>query len=319
MINRKHHDRNFEALAYQTYGKTLSKQFLINYTEKLWGSPAHTLDANISGNRLKHLDISSLLRQLLFKSKNVNHLDGSFYYPKYGFGTIFEKIIDKIDNNSIQYHSPIKKIFHEDGKIIKVFYGDNKTENVNRVISTLPINILINALEPAPPKQIIDIVNSIQYRNLYLCVLYLDRPYFSDNASIYFPESTYPFTRIYEPKNRSMEMAPKDKTCIVIEIPYDQKMGELSSTPKEKIIEQTSNILINNGLIKKEEIIGNKLMDLQYAYPVLHLGSKAKLDNIFSYLSNLKNLYIIGRNAQFEYTHIHNIFKHASLLIDRIS
>jgi len=317
MISKKGHVSDFKALAYQTYGKTLSELFLINYTEKLWGSPAYTLDTRISGNRLKHLNVSSLLRQLLFNSNNVNHLDGSFYYPKYGFGTIFETMLDRINNNCVQYNSSIKKIIHKHEKIIKINYGNQKVESVERVISTLPINILINALEPSPPEQIIDIVNSIQYRNLYLCVVYLDKPYFSDNASIYFPESKYPFTRIYEPKNRSIDMAPKDKTCIVVEIPYNQ--SEVFLKPQELIFKQISDLLLDNELIKKEQIISHRFIDLQYAYPVLQIGLQEKLNNIFSYLSRFKNLYTIGRNAQFEYIHTHDIFKNVSSLINDIS
>ena len=318
MITKNSHDTNFKSLAYNNYGKTLSELFLINYTEKLWGSPADRLDARISGNRLKHLSLSSLLRQLLFHSNNAKHLDGSFYYPEYGFGTIFEKIIGTFDDNCIQYNSPIKKIIHENKKIIKIIYRDQEVASVDRVISTLPIHVLIKALEPSPPKQIIDILNSIQFRNLYLCVVYLDRPKFSDNASIYYPESIYPFTRIYEPKNRSKKMAPKDKTCIVVEIPYDQE-SELPLTPKEIIFKQTSDLLLDNGLIKKEDIINHRFIDLQYAYPVLHTGTQYKINNIFSYLSNFKNLYTIGRNAQFQYIHTHNIFKNARSLINEIS
>ena len=49
-----------------------------------------------------------------------------------------------------------------------------------------------------------------------ICVMYLDMKNFSSNASIYFSDPFCPFTRIYEPKNRSDQMSPKDKTSIVI-------------------------------------------------------------------------------------------------------
>ena len=113
-------------------------------------------------------------------------------------------------------------------------------------------------------------------------------------------------------------MAPKDKTCIVVEIPYDQQ-SELPLKPKELIFKQTSDLLLDNGLIKKEDIINHRFIDLKYAYPVLHTGTQDKINNIFSYLSNFKNLYTIGRNAQFQYIHTHNIFKNARSLINEIS
>lgn len=313
--NNKHDD--FKNYAYQLYGKTLSELFLINYTEKLWGSPAHELDIKVSGNRLKNLNITSLIKQLIFNSQKVNHLDGSFYYPVYGFGTIFERIKDSFDHTSIYYNTTITKLYHNDSRITKITTGHNIIENIEKVVSTLPINILINALDPPPPIEISDIVNSIQYRNLYLCIIYLDTPNFTKNASIYFPESIYPFTRIYEPKNRSSKMAPNDKTCIVIEIPYSPDFL-LPPLKEEQVFSMTRDILIDNELIDDEQIIGHKVIDLKYAYPILKIDSEKKLDNVFSFLSGFKNLYTIGRSAQFSYLHIHDIFKQADLLIKKL-
>ena len=308
---------NFKDLAYQTYGKTLSELFLINYTEKLWGRPANTLDVKIAGNRLKHLNMVSLLRELLFSSDNADHLDGSFYYPKYGFGTIFEKMKDYIGNNSIQFDSPVTKIIHNGQKIVEVVYANSRITNVDKVISTLPLNILINAIEPSPPKDIKDIVNNIEYRDLNLCIIYLDIPSFTENASIYFPESKFPFTRIYEPKNRSKEMAPNGKTCIVIETPYNQDTL-LFSKSKEQLFSIISNILIENDLIKKEQIIGHKLMHAPYAYPILNIDSEDNLKPVFSYLCDFENMYIIGRSAQFRYIHTHDLFNQAKSIINKL-
>ena len=92
-IKIKHTAGNFKDLAYQYYGKTLSNLFLINYTEKLWGDYSYNLDPTISGNRLKNLNLMTVINSIYKnKSMDVEHLDGSFYYPIEGFGDIFESI-----------------------------------------------------------------------------------------------------------------------------------------------------------------------------------------------------------------------------------
>ena len=48
------------------------------------------------------------------------------------------------------------------------------------IINTLPLNILGNIFEPKPPKSIIDSIKDIKFRNVKLCVLYLDKPKFRD-------------------------------------------------------------------------------------------------------------------------------------------
>tara|TARA_B100001250_G_scaffold387322_1_gene384581 strand:+ start:266 stop:1597 length:1332 start_codon:yes stop_codon:yes gene_type:complete len=308
---------NFKDLAYQTYGKTLSELFLINYTEKLWGKPAENLDVLISGNRLKNLNMSTMLRELIFRSGETAHLDGSFYYPKYGFGTIFEKMKDYIGENNIRFDSPISKIIHNGEKIVEVVYGQSRSTNIEKVISTLPLNILINAIEPSPPDQIKKLVNNIKYRGLKLCIIYLDMPFFTKNASIYFPESKFPFTRIYEPKNRSKYMAPKDKTCIVIETPYDQDHSQ-SGGLDEQHFSIISNALIKKNLIKKDQIISHDLLDIRYAYPILDIDLEGDLKKILSYLSNFENMYLIGRSAEFKYIHTHDIINQAKTVISKI-
>ena len=315
----KHSDKptNFKDLAYQIYGKTLSELFLTNYTEKLWGRPADTLDVNISGNRLNNLNMATLFRELLFKTDNADHLDGSFYYPKYGFGTIFERMKDHIGESSIRFNSPVTKIVHDGTKIVELVCGNSRITNIDKAISTLPVSVLINSMEPSPPESIKNIVNHIKYRDLNLCVIYLDIPSFTENASIYFPESIFPFTRIYEPKNRSNKMAPRDKTCIVVETPYDHETlpGPIS---KKEIFEMISNILIKNKFIKREQIIGHKIMDAKYAYPILETGIEDLLEPIFSYLDNFENMYTIGRSAQFRYIHTHDIFMQARSVINKL-
>ena len=309
---------NFKDLAQIRYGRTLSNLFLMNYTKKLWGKDPTKLETSISGDRLKNLDLVSFLKETIFKTSLNKHLDGSFYYPRYGFGTIFENIEEYIGSEKIKLQTPVKMLKHDGSKIKEIINGEEKVLDVDTVINSLPLNILINILNPAPPRKIIEAIDSLNYRNLRLCILFLDMPYFSENASIYFPEKKFPFTRIYEPKNRSKVMAPLDKTCIVIEIPYSND-DEIHLMSEIKLFNEISSMLIDSRLLKNNNIIGHTFFNIDYAYPVMEVGTKNKLIPVFNYLNKFKNLYNIGRGAEFKYIHTHDIFKKASLIIDEIS
>ena len=67
----------------------MSDLFLINYTEKLWGRSADILQYDVAGDRLKNLDVRAMIKQKLFGSNHHRNLDGSFYYPEHGFGSIY--------------------------------------------------------------------------------------------------------------------------------------------------------------------------------------------------------------------------------------
>jgi len=308
-------EKNFKNRAYHTYGKTLSNLFLINYTEKLWGRSADLLQEDVAGDRLKNLDLPSIIKQKILGFNKYKNLDGSFFYPQNGFGSIFESMANHIGFDKINTGTPVKKIMHEKGKITGLVCGNSKITDPEMVISSLPIDKTIHLMDPVPPNEILLAVNEIGYRNIKICVLFLDTPFFSKNASIYFPDRKLNFTRIYEPKNRSAHMAPMDKTCIVIECPYDSG-DRLSSMRKDEFYEMIRNDLLNEKLIKKDQIIDYDIFDMNNAYPILDINIKEKKKSILSYLHTFENMYLIGRNAEFKYLHTHDIISKGRMLIE---
>ena len=315
-IKPKKDIKSFKDLAYQSYGATLSELFLINYTEKLWGKDSSELDPNISGKRLKNLDFFSIIKSLILGKYNTKHLDGSFLYPKYGFGTIFDELAKNIGNENIFLDSKIEKIIHNGKKINKIVYSNGKSFKPGMVVNTLPLTILGNAFDPKPPVHIIECINDIQFRDVRLCILYLNKSKFSSNASIYFPEPKFPYNRIYEPKNRSKYMAPKDKTCIVIECSSSRKKaGSLES--EEVFFKKIKNSLINESFIKNEDIISYNIGFIPNAYPILDKGIQKRITPALSYYNSFDNHILHGRNAEFQYVHTHDLLKKSENLISR--
>tara|TARA_Y100000996_G_scaffold140493_1_gene107420 strand:+ start:2098 stop:3408 length:1311 start_codon:yes stop_codon:yes gene_type:complete len=314
-FKRKLEKKNFQDFAYSTYGKTLSNLFLTNYSEKLWGENAENLSLDISGGRLKNLNLMSMIKQLLSDEKEqFKNLDGDFLYPKYGFGTIFESIYSQLNNEEVFLESDITKLIIKDNKINSIVINDKKKIEVNTVMSTLPLPLLIKRMEIETPEEINQIIDNFKYRAVKLTILFLNRNKFSNNASIYFPQKDIPFTRIYEPKNRSIEMAPKNKTCIVIESPYDQHKAL-----EENNLGEIKSILINNNLIQSADILDHKIVNMPYAYPILDIDAKNKIEILNKYLEKIENLYLIGRNAEFKYLHTHDLFKKAKNAINNIN
>tara|TARA_B100000686_G_scaffold10191_1_gene10254 strand:- start:2099 stop:3394 length:1296 start_codon:yes stop_codon:yes gene_type:complete len=307
---------NFKEFAYGTYGKTISELFLVNYTEKLWGRSANKLSSEISGNRLKNLTPLNLIKEMIYANNNSNHLDGSFYYPKNGYGTIFTQIQNIIGNENINFLSPITEIIHENNKIKHIKYGNNKTVPVNTIINTLPITSIIKILKPSPSNKIIKIINKFKFRSLKLFIIMLNKPYMTKNASIYFPEKEIPFTRIYESKNRSKYLAPENHTSIVIEIPHEEKItNEQNDENKMELIQS---YLIKNNFFNKKNIISHKIINIPYAYPVLETGTNNEINILIDYLKKFKNMYLVGRNASFKYLHTHDLFHQSEAIINTI-
>lgn len=317
-LKRKKMTKSFKDLAYFSYGKTISEMFLIPYTEKLWGDDARNLDAAISGGRLKELNLRSLIKDTLKdKASDSSHMEGDFYYPKLGFGEIFNALGVVIGKENIFLNRKIYRINHDNEKILSFVDNNGTSENVKNLIYTASLNVLINSLNPLPPKNILDMLRSIKYKAIMICVIYLDIKNFSPNASIYFPDPECPFTRIYEPKNRSIYMSPKEQTCIVVEVPMGSRNIKESSK-KEVVYDEVIQYLKRKNLIEEKNIIYYKSIKVKDAYPIITRDSKLKIEEIKSYLSRFKNLNILGRNASFEYLHTHDIMERSRLLINKM-
>lgn len=300
---------NFERFALRTYGKTVAERFLLNYSEKLWGLPSHRLSTGIAAKRMKGLDLTTFLMETFMGSKaKTRHLDGTFYYPDRGIGAIAEALAAYCGNENILRNSRITKLLHNHKRIQTIEINGKQRIDADFIVSTLPIDELVLMMEPKLPERILSLARSFRYRNLILVALFLKRESVTEAATIYFPDAEIPFTRLYEPRNRSPYMSPPGKTSLVAELPCQQD-DSFWSLDDDKLIHMVRSKLIELGWIEDKEIIDATVCRINRAYPKLELGFEEKLQNIVTFLGSFKNMKISGRNGRFFVASIHDVMR----------
>ena len=312
---------HFDEMARQSYGPTLAKLFLLNYTEKLWGRPADQLSPQVAGDRLEGLDLKTFFLEAFRSARQkARHLDGSFYYPKHGYGMIADATADAMGRDHIRTDARITALEHDGTRITHVGINDEARRAVETVVSTLPLTLVLRLLDPAPPVEIQELASSIRFRHLRLAVVGLDTPRLTRNASLYLPDSDIPFTRLYEPKNRSAHMAPDDQTVAVLELPCERGDPDWER-PAESLKAAARDLLVSQDLIDREQtdIVAFDNHAVPFAYPILEVGTQAKADRLKAYLDRFDNLHRLGRSADFTYTHVHNLFAEAKAMTERIA
>ena len=318
MLFEKPKKNDFKSLITYKYGDKISNLFLINYSEKLWGISADELSQKISGKRLKGLDIKTFLIELVFgKSKKTKHLDGSFYYPKEGIGSLFEELANYVGTEKLFLSKKVTQINHSKNKINSIEINNKENVSVNQLVSSIPLNVFISKMNPPAPREIMSIVSQIKFRNVILIVLFINKERINFNGSMYFPSKEFPFTRIYEPKNRSDYMSPKEKTSLAIEIPCFST-DQIWNDNDDGIISIVKDKLLAINLIESDLIIESLVYRINDAYPVLEYNFEDKINHLSNYLSSFRNLKILGRNGLFEYSHIHDQFISARKIINEI-
>jgi protoporphyrinogen oxidase len=307
---------SFEDFALRTYGADIASRFLLNYSEKLWGAPCDQLSPAICGARLKGLNLASLLIEaLLGRRANTRHLDGAFYYPRQGYGAIVERLADACGHDRLRLHARVTRLLHDGERIRSVEINDRERVPVEEIASTLPIGMTLKLLTPGPPGDILERSAGLRYRNVVLVAVFLAKNRVTKNGSVYFPDPSVPFTRVYEPKNRSDEMSPPGRTSLVAEFPC-QPGDSVWTAGEDVLLDVVREHFERVGWITRGDVIGGTTHRLHHAYPILELGYESRLAPVGEYLSQFRNLRLAGRNGCFVYSHLHDMLRYGREVVD---
>ena len=296
---------SFEEKVIRDFGRSLAELNMINYTEKIWGLPCSEISPDWSKQRIKGLSVMEMIKKAFIKSKDgPKTLIDQFYYPDSGTSLLYEKIKERISGDGvIRLNSCPAKITHLNDKIVEVIAdiaGNKKTLKPEYVISSIPITELINLLQPKAPREVLQAVRNLKFRSHVSLFMTVNKPSVFADQWLYFPDKEIPFGRIMEPKNFSKEMAPKDKTSLLVEF-FCWENDRIWKAGKEQLFELCIEWLEKLEFISKKEIMECFIHKEKYAYPLYHLQYKEHLAKIKDYLKQFKNLQIIGRAGTFRY------------------
>ena len=297
---------NFKKHAIATYGNQIAGTFLLNYSRKLWGTNCSQLSPTISGNRLKGLMPLDLLKAFFsVNSKADRHMDGRFYYPRFGIGQIAECLTTSIGSENILCNAKVTAIQHEMNRIAAVEVNGEENFTADYFVNTIPLKRFIQILTPTPSASILKAAASLKYRDIILVACFLKGKSVTRAATVYFPDEKFPFTRIYEPILRSKDMAPKGYTSLVLEYPCNE--GEYLEPDSLCHLEETArNHLTELGWITADQVVDFKTSRMPAAYPVLGLAMEKNAQLCRDYLDGFFNLRTSGRVGSFTYSWIHD-------------
>jgi protoporphyrinogen oxidase len=299
---------SFEELALRRYGRLLAERFLLGYSEKLWGLPCSRLSPDVAGKRLHGLDLRTFVAEaiggVLAKDR---HVDGRFYYPRHGYGQIADALAASC-GDTLRLGSRVTRVVHDGRRIVALEVGGTSVETPGTVVSTLPLALFAAMLSPAPPQEILDLARAARHRHVVLAAFFLGKSSVGDAGTVYFPDADVPFTRVYEPRNRSPLMAPAGSTSLVAEIPCAQD-DDVWRASDEDILELVRGRLEALQWLDSATILGQAVRRLPFAYPVMEAGYEKGVERVHRHLESLSNLRFSGRNGLFRYSWLHEMLR----------
>jgi protoporphyrinogen oxidase len=272
------------------------------------GLASAQLSPDIATRRLHQgMTLTSLFFELLFPKKKTAHIDGGFLYPRKGYGQIVDSLAAQLPATAIKTDHDIIRIEADRRCIRRIHFAARAPIDTDSrvVVSTLPLTVMVKLMGDRMPPPVREDAAALQFRHIRLFFIRLAQPRVSHNASIYIPDPKLCIARLYEPKNRSPEMAPPDETSLVVEVPCFSG-DAICVQSDEELAARVTRELDAIGLIDSHNVVEWRHHFLANAYPVYSLNYADRVKRILDALSEITNFEMLGRGGNFFYSHLHD-------------
>jgi protoporphyrinogen oxidase len=345
-------ERTLEDFFINRFGRELYKTFFESYTEKVWGVPCRDISAEWGAQRVKGLSIKKTIAHALKKTfarrqraaangngavgqKNVEtSLIEQFLYPKYGPGQMWEQVSADVcrHGGTVQTGYNVEALVHRDGRICEVRARHQPSGTVQSfpadyVFSTMPIQELMRALDPAPPKKVLEVSDGLVYRDFITVGLLVSKLKVRENTAgaqfiqdnwIYIQEPDVKVGRLQIFNNWSPYMVP-DPSKIWIGLEYFcNQNDELWRLTDEQMIQLAKTELSRIGIIDESAVLDGTVLRVEKTYPA-YFGTYDRFDEIRNYIDQFENLFLVGRNGMHKYNNQDHSMLTAMIAVDNIA
>lgn len=316
------------------FGQRLFAIFFKTYTEKVWGMPCSEISADWAAQRIKGLSLfTAILNALRPAPSNENSttaiktLINFFRYPRKGPGMLWEACAEKIKHlgGKVQLGNRVINCQYDaSDKTWQLIYldaaGMQQTLKSTYLISSAPLReLVVNYLQPALPKVMLEAANALKYRDFLIVVLILpDKNQFSDNW-IYIHDPRVDVARIQNFKSWSAEMVPDpamccygmEYFCFAKDGFWQQSDASLLAKAKQEIVQI--------GLAQADDIVDGCVVRQVKAYPVYDEFYKENVKIIREELEQrFPSLFLMGRNGMHKYNNQDHAMMTAMLTVKNI-
>lgn len=296
--------KNFLAMLYSKFGKSITDKFLKPYNEKLYATDLNNLDSNAMGRFFPYADLQSTIKNM--KGHSIKTYNDSFLYLKQGTGYFIKQLSKEIDSSKIRLNNSVIKI-HTNKKIAVLKNGERI--KYKKLINTSPFNDFLKLIED---KYYNELSRELSYNKVLVLNLGFDKinPDFKDYHWIYFPDKKLNFYRV----GFYSSILNQDKMSIYVEIGFSKN----SEIDKEAELKLAISGLKEVGIIKDGmNLVDKNIIIMDPAY--VHISSKEskKIEEVRKKLEK-DNIYNIGRYGVWTYNSMEDCMIMANELANKI-
>ncbi len=317
----------FEGWTASKFGWRLYRIFFKTYTEKVWGVPADTIQADFAAQRIKNLSLfSAVVNAILPKrnQKDITSLIEEFEYPKYGPGMMWERCADKVEaqGSKVLFSQAVTKVEHADGRATAIVAaasdGATTRYEADHVVSSMPLTQLVQAMQPTPPADVLAATRALTYRDFLTVALVVPEECgFPDNW-IYVHSPAVKLGRIQNFGSWSPFMVKEGRTCLGLEY-FVFEGDEMWTSADDDLIELGKRELAALGLVDPAKVEVGYVVRMPKAYPMYDGTYKDNVEVLRRWLeANAANVHPVGRNGMHRYNNQDHSMYTAMLAVENI-
>lgn len=313
-------DVSFEDWVVRRFGRAMYDVFFGPYTEKVWGIPCTQLSADWAAQRISLPSLTEAIRRAIAPGAQppatiISH----FWYPRLGFGMISERMAQAITRlgGRVLTGAAVTALQPQPDGAWEVTVEEADGRQVlraDRVISSIPLNLLLRALPAATGAHEVERRFRLAYRDMVLLFLALKTPRVSEDSWTYFPQPELLCGRTHEPRNWSPEMAPEGFTSLAAEI-FTSRGESAWEMADEALVARAVREFEAIGFLPPGVLHEAWVFRVPYAYPVYYIGYADKVRAVKDFLAaTFPTLHLVGRTGSFRYMNSDGVIEDALAL-----
>jgi len=306
--------KTFQDWIYATFGKGIAECYLLPYNRKIWNYPPEQMSAHWVEGRVPRPPVEDIIRSAVgIETEGYTH-QAVFSYPQEGGIEALVRAIALPVTDRVTCGFRISSI-RRCGEGWEISDGI-RTISADRLISTIPLQHLIPALEGVP-EQVREAVGSLRYNSV--CSVFIGvNGKVPDISWLYVPDPGIGLlNRVSFPSNYSTGVAPEGCGSVLAEITYNEG-DPLTGMNDAEIITHVIQSLETMQLVRNEDVIYTGIARHRFAYVVYDLDYLANIRIVREYCREI-GIDLVGRFAQFEYLNMDGCIRSVMEYVGKIA
>lgn len=289
---------NYREWMYAVYGRGICDHFMVPYSRKMWTVEPEELNTEWMAPRFARPSLDEVIEGALHEQPKEFGANARFRYPESGGAEHISRSLARRVTDLRLGH----RLVELDTDRLVARFANGETSHYDAVVATIPLPVLVKALRPVPPKEVLTAAASLRWLSIFTINWLIDREHVSDDHWAYYLDDSFPFFRLNFPGNIGTGNVPPGMSAIQCEISHTpQKPIDPSS-----IVEQCTEALWHTGLLRdrdRVQVTGQR--DLRFAYVLFTHGRGDHVAAIHDYLRR-HNIVPAGRFGEWGYLWMHD-------------